>query len=57
MKHQIVKRLFQQVWGQELYSTLCPHLFLSFLFSSLSGSDLLSLWLRTLIIIVLNQRF
>lgn len=40
MEYQIVKRLFQQVWGQELYSILC----IPFVFQF---SILFSFWLRS----------
>lgn len=41
MKFQTVKRLFQQVWGQELYSILCVPFVSKF-------SILFSFWLRSL---------
>lgn len=40
MKYQTVKRLFQQVWGQELYSILCLPFVSEF-------SILFSFWLRS----------
>lgn len=42
MKYQTVKRLFQQVWGQKLYSILCVPFVSEF-------SILFSFWLRSLL--------